>query len=39
MEPMPAWTPRVVHASLVRVEAEDVPSPLHDAIRAYLDQR
>jgi hypothetical protein len=36
MEPMPAWKPRTVLPSLSVVELEDQPSPLHDAIRAYL---
>lgn len=40
MQPLAiAWRPRVVFASKVteRVEVEDAPSPLHEAIRAYLE--
>jgi hypothetical protein len=35
---MPAWKPRVVLPSVTLVELEDPPSPLHDAIKAYLDR-
>jgi hypothetical protein len=34
---MPAWKPRAVLPSLALVELEDPPSPLHDAIRAFLE--
>ncbi len=40
MQPLAiAWRPRVVFASKVteRFEVEDTPSPLHEAIRAYLE--
>jgi hypothetical protein len=38
MEPMPAWKPRVVLATVSQVELDDQPSPLHDAIRAYAER-
>lgn len=38
MEPMPAWKPRAVLPSMALVELDDPPSPLHEAIRAYLER-
>ena len=38
MEPMPAWKPRVVLASVTQVEIDEAPSPLHAAIRAFVER-
>lgn len=39
MPPRPqlAWKPRVVLTSVTRVEVEEAPSPLLEAIRSYLE--